>query len=595
MALTPDTNTFDIAALEDLQDAIALGKGEITEKWFQASDRAALLSPLIHQCLHLFQIGNKKDLDLAWQQWHEINQAYPDWFMTHLLKAHLLENEKAYLPAFVSHLRALGTHYDHRKPLRRLSKYITGYSSILDHGLGYRLRIEIQPENNEVIHEYLFDPLFLSFMEEVNRHVTLRGSQIIFQENSRGILFNYFFNYGLNATGVTTSEDVLESVYLNHFSIRKREKFQGLWPHLMLEQHLPDPSQLEAPYDIGVWVVLNHPQWQSLSTEEKIQELIHYHQYSITTCFCFSQSDEDNLLIKMLKQECSRRHKNGNSLYFQQKTFSHQQKKWTLCMLSSTSTPLEKGYKTVSVIPRGLKIIHSPSHVFEVNVEKCRDKNGFSYVEGGHYFAETLRQYEKNPQLTYDQSYLRFYYEHFQPANAQERCLWMDGQDHPPLSLGWPPDPWSERPPKPVREERGETRSGGNHNMGPNTDKFGKAEFQRIITAYNYLKTQGYRPEFFLDGFITGTLLVNHNDYRFVVNEGQHRIAALAALKYSIIRCRLNIKQPASQQVIYRSSFSQWPQVKQGMYSPTAAQQFFDHYFDPHNNLRLLKHLSENK
>ena len=53
-------------------------------------------------------------------------------------------------------------------------------------------------------------------------------------------------------------------------------------------------------------------------------------------------------------------------------------------------------------------------------------------------------------------------------------------------------------------------------------------------------KEQGYQPELFFDGYISGHFLIKGDDYRFIVTEGQHRVACLATLGYDTIRCRFS-------------------------------------------------------
>ena len=78
------------------------------------------------------------------------------------------------------------------------------------------------------------------------------------------------------------------------------------------------------------------------------------------------------------------------------------------------------------------------------------------------------------------------------------------------------------------------------HHFGPNTEEFGAGELKRLIPLYKIFKEQGYQPELFFDGYISGHFLIKGDDYRFIVTEGQHRVACLAALGYDTIRCRFS-------------------------------------------------------
>lgn len=72
--------------------------------------------------------------------------------------------------------------------------------------------------------------------------------------------------------------------------------------------------------------------------------------------------------------------------------------------------------------------------------------------------------------------------------------------------------------------------------------------------------------------------LLRGDDYRFVVAEGQHRIACLAALGYDIIRCRFSQKPEYPRIVVFRD-VKNWPQVANGVYSKTLALKIFERFF----------------
>jgi hypothetical protein len=110
------------------------------------------------------------------------------------------------------------------------------------------------------------------------------------------------------------------------------------------------------------------------------------------------------------------------------------------------------------------------------------------------------------------------------------------------------------------------------------------------VGAYQVLKDAGYNPDFFVDGHITGYLLVRKDDYRFIASEGQHRIAALAALGYDSFVCRFDLK-PWTNQTVFYNQAGKWPQVKAGIFSTKVAKMCFEHFFRKDNNSRLIKHL----
>ena len=70
------------------------------------------------------------------------------------------------------------------------------------------------------------------------------------------------------------------------------------------------------------------------------------------------------------------------------------------------------------------------------------------------------------------------------------------------------------------------------------------------------------------------------DDYRFVVTEGQHRMACLAALGYDRIRCRFSGEAHYPQVVALEDS-KNWPQVSNGVYSRSLGTKVFYRFFTP--------------
>jgi hypothetical protein len=268
------------------------------------------------------------------------------------------------------------------------------------------------------------------------------------------------------------------------------------------------------------------------------------------------------------------------------RTLATSDKEFKLLLLSSK----ESFEPEKTRIPEGLEVLQGNSVIFRVQTDKCRDNNGFSYTDEGHYFVETLKQYEKNRELAYEESPLKEYYDSFQPLNRRDNYLWEEGVECFPMDHGWLYDPWRKPANPPLRKKRFETRKGGNHNIGPNTQEFGQAEFKRLIGAYEALKYGGYNPDFFVDGYVTGYLLIRKDDYRFIASEGQHRIAALAALGYDSLVCRFDLK-PWTNQTVFYNQASKWPQVKAGIFTPRLAKICFEHFFRKDNNSRLIEHI----
>lgn len=239
------------------------------------------------------------------------------------------------------------------------------------------------------------------------------------------------------------------------------------------------------------------------------------------------------------------------------------------------------------IVPFGFDAITSPSALVDVEIDKCRDLQGFGYTEPHwHPFVALLEQYRITADLTYEESVLRRFYGAFRPENRYEQFFGRQSKPVPPLHEGWAPAPWLNGRVQHIATERPETRPGGTHFHGPNTDEFGKSEFDRVLRAYNLMQSQGYMPEIFPDGYIQGFFLKRGDDYRFVITEGQHRIAALAVLGHKVIRCHIapEAYYPRSVDI---DRVHRWPQVRSGLYSVALASRMFRRFFDEDNRARL--------
>lgn len=235
--------------------------------------------------------------------------------------------------------------------------------------------------------------------------------------------------------------------------------------------------------------------------------------------------------------------------------------------------------KTAELVPRGMDALRSKRAVFEVGVDKCRDLNGMAYTKKGwNHFVAQLRQLKNNPGLAYEDAILKAYYERFTPRNRQEQLFEEDEKEMEPICRGWTLLPWMDSKGLMVNSrQRPESRPGGNHHFGPNSEEFGRREFMMIKDTFAMIQRMGYHPEIFPDGHIQGYLLKSGDDYRFIVSEGQHRMAVVGMLGYEIIKCRHNLHYP---RVVDLKNAGQWPQVKSGLYSRELAERVFRYYFE---------------
>lgn len=249
-----------------------------------------------------------------------------------------------------------------------------------------------------------------------------------------------------------------------------------------------------------------------------------------------------------------------------------------------------KRITTSKIIPSGLSSVNSSSSILEVCLQKCMDIQYFSYsTHGWHPFIEAMKEQLENPEITYNSSILKTFYKTFVPKNRQEQWFEEESKDIKPLCQGWPDTPWHRGPkriPKKYVTER-MVETGGNQHFGPNSQSFGEKQYQKLIHTYELLSMHGYHPEIFPDGYITGYLLIKDDDYRFIVLEGQHRIAALSLMGVEKITCKFTKERPHI--VDFRDS-EKWSQVKNGLYRRSVAERVFTKFFQE-NGREKARHL----
>ncbi|WP_026691189.1 hypothetical protein [Alteribacter aurantiacus] len=100
------------------------------------------------------------------------------------------------------------------------------------------------------------------------------------------------------------------------------------------------------------------------------------------------------------------------------------------------------------------------------------------------------------------------------------------------------------------------------------------------------MKRSGYRPRRYKGGYIRGYFLIKGDDYRFIVRNGHHRLAALALLGVKKIQVKLFKGWPPYVKIkhVYR-----WPGVKSGAFSKEHAKMIFNYYFESNGKQRALE------
>lgn len=211
--------------------------------------------------------------------------------------------------------------------------------------------------------------------------------------------------------------------------------------------------------------------------------------------------------------------------------------------------------------------------------------------DAGNPFIETLSQYFTDEKISYERSYLKAYYDSFQPDTVADVLdLRIDRSSH--LLLSQPPlltfPPWARPPLDDYRAHLKrredmigvESRSLGKKlriedgwaGFGPVNDAKGGFELKRLITVANRIRAEGYQTLVGAESVRAVALRAN-SQFRFLCTHGQHRTSALAALGYEAVPIT-----PATH-VVDRDDVMNWPGVKASVFTPEQALQIFDMFF----------------
>jgi hypothetical protein len=212
----------------------------------------------------------------------------------------------------------------------------------------------------------------------------------------------------------------------------------------------------------------------------------------------------------------------------------------------------------------------APWHESLVMVADATNIFGCSYADSGwHHIRRTLQEYDSNPLLDPAFSSLGKYLTCFCPQSISILANVVDEVPLPLFVYPWgtfskrsidtAKDPWTSR------------------FCGPSTDQFVTEEYQRTIRLYLEMRQHGYRPTKYPNSFIQGAWLeAKDGRRRFVVLQGNHRLAVLAHMKSEPVTVRVT-----SQALGYvrEADIEKWPLVASGRCSVDNARRIFNLFF----------------
>ena len=202
----------------------------------------------------------------------------------------------------------------------------------------------------------------------------------------------------------------------------------------------------------------------------------------------------------------------------------------------------------------------------------------FSYSQDGwHHYTAALKQLDQDPDISPENSILKAFYDRFclNPGDdylpGQANDLWQS------TKTGYLP-PWGGG--------RVVTYSDRMEQWtGPKTEDDIKFHFSHLTTLCAQIKSEGFRPWAYRDGYIRVCVLEKDNgDLRYLVLGGQHRAAIMSHLGYSSVWVRFqpqhSIYPGTMPNRVKLSELDRWKEVVSGVFTRQDARSFFESYFE---------------
>lgn len=188
--------------------------------------------------------------------------------------------------------------------------------------------------------------------------------------------------------------------------------------------------------------------------------------------------------------------------------------------------------------------------------------------EGWHHLRQTLKEYDENPKREIKETAMWKFLKNFCPSGIS-KCVNLEYENPLPLFVY----PWIDlsnlgEKPKDPKSSRF---------CGPSSDEFVKNEYHRTISLYKEIKSHGYKPYEYPNSLIGGTFLISRGgEKRFIVMQGNHRMAVMAHLGYSEILVRANT---GTIPFVDERKIKTWPNVRNGRCSVEHAREVFNYFF----------------
>ena len=189
--------------------------------------------------------------------------------------------------------------------------------------------------------------------------------------------------------------------------------------------------------------------------------------------------------------------------------------------------------------------------------------------DSNHFIVKFLREYDENPDLDILSSSLGQFHRSFCPNSTEHALDLPESSYHRVFTY-----PWGVF----GNEHKVSTKEClSSRFCGPSTDDFIISEGLSIIKLYNDLKHNGYKPMRFPNSFIQGVWMIKKNgDRKFVVLQGNHRLAILSHLGFTRVDVRCD---QFLTRYVKEASACSWPEVISGNVSLRSATEIFNAFF----------------
>ena len=207
---------------------------------------------------------------------------------------------------------------------------------------------------------------------------------------------------------------------------------------------------------------------------------------------------------------------------------------------------------------------------FEICSREAVTIFGHSFAPDGHHFIiQFLNESYAKTRSHIARSAISCFHENFCPTSTGE-ALGLDLENDLPLFLY----PWGVFGSGAIKTAKTPYNS---RFCGPSSKHFIIEEENRICDLFSKLQKHGYAPDKYPNSYIQGVWLVKENGCRkFVVLQGNHRMACLSFLGYSKILVRTDMFRVRE---VYETDAKAWPLVRSGLISERDALLIFNKFF----------------